>query len=377
LVLLIFLIAMSLSGALWAETPPDSPAASTASIGVFLPLTGKDSAGRVQRQALLIAQRIRPLAGDKPVELIIKDTLATSEGANNAVRALLEGHDIAALIGGTIPDKAAAMLDVVSKDRRLKAYPVPMVLTATSAPLSDVTPKPWSISAPLMEKAHAAAGFAVGKLKAKRVGILVDPADAAGIRLASLFSSALIAQGGVVAEIAYLGKSEASYRTALAALDGKKAEVIFLPDALSAPQVIVYSRDHGIKTPFLLADVRQEGALLKAVGASKDIYLVTDFYPAFAVGDHARRFLELYRREYGEPDSIAALTADAYFLLCDVLPYWRVGKGRHPQALSPILKDKGYLSGRIDITTSGMIVRNVYICDIHASRLRCLETIRP
>jgi|GEM_PF-2115709 len=376
-VLFIFLIVMSLSDTLWAMKQPDPPAKLTASIGVFLSLTGKESVGQAQQQALLIAQRIRPLAGNKPVELIIKDTLGTSDGARNAVRSALDDHDIAAFIGGATKDEAAAMLDVVSKDRRLKAHPVPMVFTSAAAQLADTVPKPWHISAPLTEKARAAAGFAVGKLKAKRVGILVDPANAEGVRLASLFSSTLIAQGGVVAEIAYLGKHESTYRTALTALAGKKAEVIFLPDALSAPQVIVYSRDHGIKAPFLLADVRREGAFIKAVGASKDIYLVTDFHPAFAVGEHARRFLELYRREYGEPDAIAALAADAYFLLCDVLPYWRDDKGRHPQALSPAVKDKGYLSGRIDITKTGMIVRNVYVCGIHASRLKCLETIKP
>lgn len=377
-VLLIFLIVMGLACTLRAEpatTPVERP---PVVIGVCLPLSGKDGAGQVQHQALRIAQRIRPLAGDSRVELIIKDTLASAEGTRKALQSMLAEHDVAALIGGDTPDEAAAMLDVVSRDRRLKSHPVPVVITTAGEPLNDAPHKPWRVSTPLAGKARAAAGFAVGKLKAKRVGILLDPADAGGVRLASLFSSALIAQGGVVAEIAYLGKTEWSRRAALAALTKKRVEVIFLPDARSAPQVIVYGRDQGIKTPFLLADVRREGGFVKAVGASKDVYVVMDFHPAFTLGENAKRFLEMYRREHGEPETLAALTADAYFLLCDALPHWRAGKGRYqPQALMHALKDTGYLSGKIEMSTTGMLVRNVYICEIHASRLKCLETVRP
>lgn len=374
--LLVFLISLGLSGPLWAGKQPSPPEKLTAAIGVCLPLSGKERTGQVQSQALLIAHRIRPMAGDKAVELIIKDTLGTSEGTRNAVRTALEDHDIAAFIGGATPEEASAMLDVMDQDRRFRAHPVPVVFTSAGAPLSDTSNKPWLIGASLTDKVRGAAVFSVGKLKAKRAGILVDPGDAEGVKLASMFSSALIAQGGVVTEIAYLGKSEGACQAALAALANKRAEVIFLPDAKRAPQVILFSRNHGIKTPFLLADVRQEGAFIKAVGASKDIYLVTDFHPAFAAGDHARQFLELYRKAYGEPDAIAALTADAYFLLCDALSYWRAGKGRYLQTLSAAFKDKGYLSGKIDITTTGMIVRNVYVCGIYASKLKCLEVVK-
>lgn len=376
-VLLVFLITMGYTSPLWAHKQTTPNAETSVSIGVCLPLSGKADEGQVQRRALLIAQRIRPLAGNKSVDLIMKDTQGTSEGTRKALQSILADHDIAALIGGATPDEAAAMLEVASQDRRFKAHPVPVVITTTGEPLSDTPQKPWRISTPLTVKARAAAEFAVGKLKAKRVGILLDPADARGVRLASLFSSALIAQGGVVAEIAYLGKSEWAGRKALAALTGRKVEAIFLPDAHSAPQLIVSSRDQGIKTPFLLADVGQEEGFAKAVGASRDVYLVSDFHPAFALGENARRFLELYRREYGEPETIAALTADAYFLLCDILPYWRAGRGRHPQMLMQAFKDKGYLSGKIDISTTGMLIRNAYICGIHASRLQCLETYRP
>ncbi len=377
-VLLILLIVMGLACALWAA-PGTSPAERPPIvIGVCLPLSDRDGSGQVQSRALRIAQRIRPLAGDSRVELIVKDTLASAEGTRKALQSMLAEHDVAALIGGDTPDEAAAMLDVVSRDRRLKAHPVPVVITTAGEPLTDAPHKPWRVSTPLAGKARAAAGFAVGKLKAKRVGILLDPADAGGVRLASLFSSALIAQGGVVAEIAYLGKTEWSRRTALAALTRKRVEVIFLPDALNAPQVIVYARDQGIKTPFLLADVRREWGFVKAVGASKDVYVVMDFHPAFALGENAKRFLEIYRREHGEPETIAALTADAYFLLCDALPQRRAGKGRYQaQTPMPASKDTGYLSGRIDMSTAGAIVRDVYICEIHASRLRCLETVRP
>jgi len=375
--LLILMISLGLSGPLWAgkqHSPPEKP---TAPIGVCLPLSDKESTGQVQSQAILIAHRIRPMAGDKAVELIIKDTLGTSGGARNAVRTALKDHDIAAFIGGATPKEAAAMLDVMDQDRRFRVHPTPVVLTSAGAPLTDTPNQPWRISASLGDKARGAAVFAVGKLKAKRAGILVDPGDAEGVRLASLFSSALIAQGGVVAEIAYLGKSESACRTALTVLANKRVEVIFLPDAGRAPQIILYSRAHGVKTPFLLADVRREGDFIKAVGASDGVYLVTDYHPAHVVGDHARRFLELYRTAYGEPDAIAALSADAYFLLCDTLPCWRAGKGRNPRSLSNTCTGNGYLSGKMDIAPTGTVVRNVYVCVIHASRLKCLEAIRP
>jgi len=372
--LLVLSIALGLPVPLRAQS---RPAQLTIPIGVCLPLSGKDDTGQRQRRALLMAQRIRPMAGDKAVELIFKDTRATPEGTRNAVRSALEDHDVAALIGGADPEEAAAMIDVMSQNRRLRANPIPVALTAADAPLTDAPYQPWRIGASLGDKARGAAVFTVGRLKARRAGILVDPGDAEGVRLASLFSSALIAQGGVVAEIAYLGKSESACRTALTVLANKRVEVIFLPDAGRAPQIILYSRAHGVKTPFLLADVRREGDFIKAVGASDGVYLVTDYHPAHVVGDHARRFLELYRTAYGEPDAIAALSADAYFLLCDTLPCWRAGKGRNPRSLSNTCTGNGYLSGKMDIAPTGTVVRNVYVCVIHASRLKCLEAIRP
>jgi len=375
--LLVFLITMGLASPLWGQKQTMPNAETSVSIGVCLPLNGKADEGRVQRRALLIAQRIRPLAGNKSVDLVIKDTQGTSEGTRKALQSILADHDIAALIGGATPDEAAAMLEVVSRDRRFKAHPVPVVITTTGEPLIDTPQKHWRISTPLTLKARAAAEYTVGTLKAKRVGILLDPADARGVRLASQFSSALIAQGGVVAEIAYLGKSARAGRSPLVDLAGKKVEAIFLPDAHGAPRLIVSGRDQGIKTPFLLADVGREEEFVKAVGASRDIYLVSDFHPDFALGENAKRFLELYRREFGEPETIAALAADAYFLLCDTLPYWGAGRERPSQMLMQAFKDKGYLSGKIDISTTGMLIRNAYICGIHASRLRCLETFRP
>lgn len=373
-----FLIILGISGTLWAKARPKVPEKIAPRIGVCLPLTGNESVGQVQRQALLIAQRIRPTVGDKPVELVIKDTLGTAGGARAAMRDLLVNQDIAGFIGGTTTDEASAMIDVLSQNPRMRRNPVPVAITTAGAPLPDTTLKLWRISTPLSEKARAAAQFAVNTLKMKRAGILIDPADAEGVRLASLFSSALIAQGGVVAEIAYISKAEADYGPALASLARKKAEVIFLPASRTAPPLIVYSRSHGVKSPFLLADIVQEGGFIKAVGAAKDVYLVTDFYPSAATGVYAKRFLESYRKEYGEPDTLAALAADAYFLVCDTLESMPAGKGKHYlQTLMAAFKDKGYLSGKIDIAKNGTIVRNTYVCVIHASRLKCLETLTP
>lgn len=345
-------------------------------VGVCLP--EDDHAGGMQRKALMVAQRIRPQVRDRRVQLVIKDTLGTASGAREAVRAVLDEQAVAGIIGGAGTEEAAAILDALATDRRTRRAPVPAVVTTATGPLEAPRGVLQRVCTPLTDQARVAAAFAIRGLKDKRAGIVFDPSDPAGVRLASLFSSAFIAQGGTVADIVYLNRKDNDYRTQMVALARKKPEILFFPAAAMTPQVIVSVRVHGLKAPCLVANLADTGAFIKDLGPVKDVYVVTDFLPEAVTAEDARRCLAEFRKQFGEMDASAALAADAYFLLTDMLAQAPSSKGRF--SLKQILgmsKNRGYLTGAMNIGPSGAVERDVYVGVIQGSRLNHVDTLRP
>lgn len=345
-------------------------------VGVCLPVASR--AGGAQRNALMLAQRIRPQAGNRRIQLVVKDTLGTQAGAREAARAVLDGQAISGIIGGVSTEEAAAILDALATDRRTRRAPVPVVVTTATGPLEAPPGVLQRMCTPLTDQARVAAAFALKGLKGKRAGIVFDPSDPAGVRLASLFSSAFIAQGGTVADIVYMNRKDDGFRIQMAALARKKPEILFFPAAGMTPQVIGYARSHGLKAPCLVANLSDTGAFIKALGPVKDVYVLTDFLPEAVTSEDARRCLAEFRKQFGEMDASAALAADAYFLLADMLAHATGPKGRFSlKQILGVSRDRGYLTGAVNIGPAGAVARDVYVGVIQGSRLKRVDTLRP
>lgn len=347
-------------------------------IGVCLALADPAGEGGRQRNALMIAQRVRPLTADgRRVQLVIKDSQGASGGVREAMVAILGEGDLGGIIGGATTEEAAAMLEVVVKDKRRQRSHLPVVVTTATGPLEAPPGAVWRMCTPLNAQAQAAAGFTLKSLKAKRAGIILDPSDRDNVRLASLFSAAFIARGGIVADIAYINRGDSDYSAPIAMMAKKRPDMIFLPYAAATSSLITYARTHGLKTPFLITNVFHTWGFIKTLRSAKDVYLLTDFYPEAATSETARRFRDEFRKAYGEVDASDALAADAYFLLTDTVAC-SDGKGRfHLRQLIAAFQGHGYLSGDVSIGKEELVVRNMYGCMVQGSRLKYLDTFRP
>lgn len=361
----------------WGVAPGAETGQPVLKVGVCLPLADPAGEGIYQRNALAIAHKVRPLAGDRPVQLIIKDTRGTSPGVREAVAAILGEAGVCGIIGGATTEEAAVMLDAVAKNKRAQREHAPVIVTTASGPLGAPPGAVWRMCSPHTAQAQAAAAFAMRRLKLRRAAVMLDPSDQGSVRLASLFSAAFIAQGGTVDDIAYLEQGEGDYGNLLARLTKKRPEVIFIPYTTATASMITHARSHGLKTPFLVTNVWHTGSFIKALRSSKDVYLLTDFYPGAATSANARRFLDEFRKVYGEADAAAVLAADAYFLLTDSAAR-SDGKGRiHLKQLITVFQDNGYLSGEVGFDKAGNVVRTIYACLIQDSRVKYMDAFRP
>lgn len=344
-------------------------------VGICLPLTDPAGEGVYQRNALTIAHKVKPMAGDRAVQLIFKDTRGTPTGMQDAVSSILE-EGIDGIFGGTTTPEAVIMLDAIAKHKRARREQIPVIVTTATGPLEDSPGAVWRMCSPLTAQAQAAAAFALRRLKLKRAVVLLDPSDADSIRLASLFSADFIAQGGTVADIACFDRNQGAYESLLAGLTKKRPEVIFMPHTAATAAVITYVRSHGLKLPFLVTNVWHSEGFIKALRSSKDVYLLTDFHPGAAANATARRFLDEFRAAYGEADAAAILAADAYFLLADTAAR-SDAKGRLPlkQRMTDF-QNLGYVSGEIDFDKDGNVVRTIYACLVQGTHLQCLDVFR-
>lgn len=354
-----------------------SPGRPSITIGVCLPLSGNFSEmGESQRNAIAIANKLRPMVGNIRVSLFFKDSLGSATGARDTGMALSERDDVGGIIGGATTEEAGAMLEGMEKSKKRNSLKMPVIITTGAGPLASEYGFMWRVCSPLTDHARACARFVMKHLKGRRVGILLDPDDRTSVRLASLFSSALIGLGGTMIEIAYIHKADEDYGNVVH-LSKKKPEIIYIPYSEVCTKVIAYARSHGVKTPFLVSNVYRESAFMHAVGSVKDVYLITDFHPDIAHAERARQFMDEFRKTGGVVDTNAALAADAYFLLTDALEMV-TRKEKNPMRVEiPTFQSSDYLSGNLKVDRLGMIVRDMYASIVQGARLKYLDTIRP
>lgn len=229
----------------------------------------------------------------------------------------------------------------------------------------------------LKDRARAAALFARNTLKAAAAMIVLDQDAPGSVLLASRFSSEMIALGGEVSELCILSGDKADLQDALGAVKQKNPGVIYLPYAekttLSAIRTL---RRQNPMSPVVVVNVPQEQRFLDQGGDDLDgVYLVTDLRPRSTRGERISSWI---RRIAGRPESeatgdpLAALGADAYLALMDLLREGLRDKGPGEVVLPP----EG------DGSSPDALHKRIHVCRVETGvlqgpHLRYLESIDP
>ena len=158
------------------------------------------------------------------VELVFKDSGASSLDLSQALQKLLVDDKVSGIIS-SVPADVIAKAGGIMKQR-----PVPFIAT-TSVRLDWKTKEGLPvirICASLEDQANACAGFMKDVIHARRVGLIINDRDESCVRLASLFSAAVVKAGGRIEDIAYIKEGE-DPASAITHLMGRKPDAVYIP----------------------------------------------------------------------------------------------------------------------------------------------------
>ncbi len=331
------------------ETPGE-----TIKVGVCMPSTGPwAELSRFQVLGIRTAgQVIREKTG-RNVELIFRDPGESPSTFSGVVQKLLMDEHVSGIISCASADEVLAAQNVLSRK------PVPFIVTSPCRSTLKSREDLYGIRicSTLDDQAYACARFLSDKLKARRIGLVVDVEDPVMVKIASLFSSELTRMSGRIVGIAYVKKGK-DPKALVTHLMEAGPEAIYMPFAGEHQMVLiekVHSSDADM--PVLINTYLAEETLLgEAAKALEGVYIQTDFIEEAVRSSLGREFIEYYRRHTGRKiflGSSVATGAEGYFLMLDMIS--EVQGAKVEDAVQKAASWKGSLLGFTGVTSKGAV----------------------
>jgi len=311
------------------DTLVSAPKGEPVRIGVCMPSDGPFAAlASSHADGIRAASRFAPEVQGSPIEVVFRDSGNSVQDFRRALGELTGADRVSVVITCIRPETVPELQDL------LKAAKVPLILTEPSYPSRKIEEAPNIINLATTPEDQAFAGvrFTTDTLRARKVGMILDAGDKMSIRLASLFSSALVKNSGSIVDIAYL-TNKADPEADLSRVLRKKPDAIYVPYSPSiSAGLIAKVRSLDREVPILISNIQNEYELLASYGNSfEKVYLLTDFHEKAVQCARGRNFIDFYhntlkRKEY--LSSSIAMGADAYFLSVDLALHARPQDGR-------------------------------------------------
>ena len=300
------------------SAPMEQRTSKTIKIGAFFSLTGATSAyGTSAANAINLAAEEANRSGGiegKQVEIEIEDDHSNAQEVPGIVEHLIKEHKVQALLAEPVSTRAMMAAPVAQQNQTV------MISSASVKPeltqQGDYIFRACFISS---TEGEAIAKFAVDRLKAKKVAILLDDKNDYAVVLAGFFAESFKRLGG---EIATQQKYEANATNLGSQMEAIKAaapDVVFAPGFYTtAPLVAREVKKSEIKATVIGSDGWDSPNLM--TGGSEPfegVYFANHFW---AGNDDpiAKKFVADYRAKYGvEPDAGAATAYDAARMLFD------------------------------------------------------------
>jgi len=290
----------------------------TVKIGAFLSLTGATSAyGISAANAIKLATDETNRTGGidgKQIELEIEDDKSNTQDVPGIVEHLIKEHKVHALIAEPVSTRAMMAAPVAQQNK------IVMISSASVKPeltqQGDYIFRACFISS---TEGEAIAKFAVDRLKAKKVAIILDDKNDYAVVLAGFFADSFKKLGG---EIVIQQKYEANatdLNAQMAAIKTAAPDVVFAPGFYTtAPLVARELKKSDIKATLIGSDGWDSPKLMD--GGSEPfegVYFANHFW-AGSDDPIVKKFVADYRAKYGvQPDAGAATAYDAARMLFD------------------------------------------------------------
>ncbi len=354
-----------------AKPPPPKPI----DIGVFFPMTGAQAAlGQAGYKALLLARKDRPSVLERPVRLLLSDTLSRPQRGAKLVEELITKDKVAAVIGGLT--KAG----VESGAMAAEAAGVPLV---TPLPLDGAVETKrylfWADFEPGLQAA-AAARYARRKLGLKSAALLLDAEDPTSAELARIFVAEFEKSGGRIVHRSEYRTGRADFTELLDNLAVQMPDIIYCPGRLQEVALIArQARNQGLNRPILAAAAARSEELIRLAGPAAEGLIVTVPLDREGVRTVAgRRFIAALAKAHPglPPLPVPALAYDAYNLLLDAIE--RAGAA-DPRSIAAALADTKGLAGVLGPITMirNTAVKPIPILQVKDGRFVWIDSVEP
>jgi branched-chain amino acid transport system substrate-binding protein len=300
------------------SVPKEQQTPNTVKIGAFLSLSGATSAyGISAANAIKLATEETNRNGaidGKQIELEIEDDKSNTQEVPGIVEHLIKEHKVHALIAEPVSTRAMMAAPIAQQNKTV------MISSASVKPeltqQGDYIFRACFISS---TEGEAIAKFAVDRLKAKKVAIILDDKNDYAVVLAGFFAESFKKLGG---EIVSQQKYEANATDLSSQFDAIKTtapDVVFAPGFYTtAPLIAREVKKSGIKATLIGSDGWDSPNLMD--GGSEPfegVYFANHFW-AGSEDPLVKKFVADYRAKYGvDPDAGAATAYDAARMLFD------------------------------------------------------------
>jgi branched-chain amino acid transport system substrate-binding protein len=256
------------------------------------------------------------------VNLYIEDNAGKADQSASAAQKLIAQQNVLAIVG---PNASR--------------YAIPATEIAESAKVALITPWSTTPKTTLDSKTGASkkyafracftdpfqgrvvAKFVLDNLKLKKAAVLYDVASEYNKGIAEVFKETFEKSGGQIVAFETYTTNDKDFSAQLTKIKKAEPSVIFLPNYYSeVPLQIQQAKRLGISVPFVGSDSWGSSELVKLCGTDCENYYFSTHYAADNATPTAKKFIENYKKAYGNiPDDVAALTFDSFGLLSQAI----------------------------------------------------------
>ncbi|WP_022671057.1 ABC transporter substrate-binding protein [Hippea alviniae] len=288
-------------------------------VGVVWPMTGLIAAfGQSAWKGAKLAQSMEPtVKGGCKIHLILLDNKGMKVETANAVSKLITENHVKAIIGAISSSNTLAGAPIAEKNH------IPMLTSSATNPL--VTKGKKYISRVCFIdpfQGEVAARYIYNTLHLKKAAVMIEKDQDYSIGLAHAFMKAFKKLGGKIVAIEFFQSTDQDYSAQVADLKNKNPQIIYMPSYYQEISLFArQARQYGLNQPIMAGDGAEADALLKIGGKAVNGLTFTTHYDVHAAATPlAKKFIALFRKKYHEdPDAMAALGADAYFVLANAI----------------------------------------------------------
>ncbi|MFO1070371.1 MAG: ABC transporter substrate-binding protein [Geminicoccaceae bacterium] len=253
----------------------------------------------------------------RPVEIVVRDTASSPDGARAATRELLD-QGVAALVGFVDADPAMA------GGRLAQEAGVPLMVAGATSPRLPGAIGDNLFLACFGDNAQAAAGvdYLVGTLGARRVFVLAARGHEYTDLLSAYATQALKDRGATVAGTGQYELGKVAATVPLDAIRSAQVDAVYVAGmAEGSAELVRALRQGGIVQPLMAGDGFDTPLLLDAGSAADGVAFTTHALLDPPADAAAARFADAYEAKFGKApeNAFAALGYDALGLVLDAI----------------------------------------------------------